>query len=285
MKFRNILFLPLFFSTNCYAQEHKNLFDQMYLYGNYENYSYSDRAVKITSNEEEKLYQWVNENKFPNFILINIPSYKLYYISYIENEEEFSFENYYIEWETQIIVGSVKNKTPMENLSINTIKYNPTWTPTVSMIKRNLIKGDKINIDWLIKHNLKVFNSLNEEVSFDEINKNNVFDYKYIQSLGDSNSLGRIKFETNSKRSIYLHDTNSRSLFKNEKRAYSSGCIRVNNPEHLAMILSKSSLEEINRNISTNKTLYKKVNATPVYFLYDLIDFENKKELFNIYNL
>lgn len=285
MKIRNIFLLSLLFSVNSYSKEYTNLSEQMFIYGNYDNTLYSDNAISITTKEEEDLYQWANSNHYDHFILINIPSYKLYYISLLDNQEEFSFEKYFIEWETKVIVGSVKNKTPLDNLVISTIKYNPTWTPTVSMIKRNFIKGDNLNFEWLKNHNLKVFDSLDEEVSFENINKNNVFDYKYVQASGDGNSLGRIKFETNSSKSIYLHDTNSRKLFNNEKRAYSSGCIRVSNPEYLAMLLSKSTLDEVNRYIASNNTFYKKVNNTPVYFIYDLIDVENKKELSNIYKL
>lgn len=285
MKIRNIFLLSFLLSTNSYSKEYMNLSDQMFIFGNYDNSTYSDNAINMTTKEEEKLYQWSNDNRFNHFILINIPSYKLYYISLLDNQDEYSFEKYYIEWETKVIVGSIKNKTPLDNLVINTIKYNPTWTPTVSMIKRNFIKGEHLNFEWLKNHNLKVFDSLGEEVLFENINKDNVFDYKYIQASGDSNSLGRIKFETNSSKSIYLHDTNSKKLFDSEKRAYSSGCIRVNNPEYLAMLLSRSTLEDVNRYIATNNTFYKKVNNTPVYFLYDLIDIETKKELFNIYKL
>lgn len=58
-----------------------------------------------------------------------------------------------------------------------------------------------------------------------------------MQQSGADGSLGRIKFALSNPYAIYLHDTNSRSLFRRAERALSSGCVRVEKPEELARIL------------------------------------------------
>ena len=50
------------------------------------------------------------------------------------------------------------------------------------------------------------------------------------QVPGDLNALGRIKFMFPNQHSVYLHDTPSKSLFARDYRAYSHGCVRVDNP-------------------------------------------------------
>lgn len=61
--------------------------------------------------------------------------------------------------------------------------------------------------------------------------------YMVVQESGARGSLGRIKFALSNPYAIYLHDTNARGLFGRAERALSSGCVRVQNPEDLAVLL------------------------------------------------
>ncbi len=75
------------------------------------------------------------------------------------------------------------------------------------------------------------------------------FNYYVVQEPGPHNALGRVKFMFPNKYAIYLHDTPSRSLFDRSSRAFSHGCIRVQDPLRLAEILlddqENYSLEKI----------------------------------------
>ena len=70
--------------------------------------------------------------------------------------------------------------------------------------------------------------------------------YKVMQTSGDNNALGVIKFNFNNPFAVYLHDTNQRYLFKNASRALSHGCVRVQEWEKLAFYIAV--------NDSTNST-------------------------------
>ena len=61
--------------------------------------------------------------------------------------------------------------------------------------------------------------------------------FTFIQPAGPTNVLGGIKFRFPNKHDIYMHDTPQRDLFEKTVRAYSHGCIRVQNPGRLAEIL------------------------------------------------
>jgi len=58
-----------------------------------------------------------------------------------------------------------------------------------------------------------------------------------VQAAGSSNPLGRVKFMFPNKHAVYMHDTPDKHLFKSERRLYSSGCIRVRNPDQLASLV------------------------------------------------
>ena len=57
------------------------------------------------------------------------------------------------------------------------------------------------------------------------------------QPPGNRNALGFIKFMFPNEHAVYLHDTPSRGLFSATRRAYSHGCVRVDQPFKLAEIV------------------------------------------------
>jgi murein L,D-transpeptidase YcbB/YkuD len=63
------------------------------------------------------------------------------------------------------------------------------------------------------------------------------FDYVFVQRPGPNNALGQVKFIFPNEHAVYLHDTPARELFGSAERAFSHGCIRVENPIDLAEIL------------------------------------------------
>ena len=64
--------------------------------------------------------------------------------------------------------------------------------------------------------------------------------FKVMQNSGDDNALGVIKFNFSNPFAVYLHDTNQRYLFNNSKRAFSHGCVRVQEWEKLAFFIAKN---------------------------------------------
>jgi hypothetical protein len=81
--------------------------------------------------------------------------------------------------------------------------------------------------------------------------------YSLIQAAGPKNALGRVKFIFPNGQAVYLHDTPSKSLFSQSVRAYSHGCVRVQNPLKLAEVILNQprwDQSEINRVVATNRT-------------------------------
>jgi len=193
------------------------------------NYPLTERIRTIALNAERaRLYPSNKEN----IILVNLPEFELSY--WHKGEEAFS---------SKVIVGRVERKTPMLKVKLDTLIYNPTWRVPGKILREDIIPAIKRDQTYLEKNNFRIVKSwrAEEEVMPDSINWNEVtpdnFKYKLIQGPGQRNALGQYKFNTPNPRAIFLHDTPSKHLFGQSIRAYSSGCVRVQYADKLAMAL------------------------------------------------
>lgn len=108
--------------------------------------------------------------------------------------------------------------------------------------------------------------------------------YSIRQKPGNNNALGKMKFIFPNDFSIYLHDTPSRSIFNESKRAFSHGCIRVQNPMKLAQYILRSNSnwtqEKLQSGIENKKTINIQIKPTlPVYIVYFTAWVDNSGEI------
>jgi murein L,D-transpeptidase YcbB/YkuD len=96
-----------------------------------------------------------------------------------------------------------------------------------------------------------------------------------VQPPGAANALGRIKFNFPNKFQVYLHDTPERSLFRYERRAFSHGCMRVQNPTrfgevmlHLAMNRPTPSERQLDALFGRNEKVFTFTQRPMVHLTY-----------------
>lgn len=207
-------------------------------------------------------------NKNSKMIVVNIPSMQLFL--YEKNKEN----NYDLLLKSNIVIGKPKTQTPLKNFDIISIKYNPTWTPTTNMLKRNLYENGELNVKWIKSHGLILYDEEGNIRDIEDIE--DIKKPRFTQEPGSDNALGLLKFETNSKDAIYLHDTNEKKYFKYNTRSYSSGCIRVENYIELASLISNKSVENIQEYIDKEETHYKGLTRVPVYIDYSQVLFNEE---------
>jgi murein L,D-transpeptidase YcbB/YkuD len=104
------------------------------------------------------------------------------------------------------------------------ITVNPTWNVPPSIIYNEYLPALQQDPTVLERMGLRV-----EYASDGSIH--------ISQPPGEKNALGRIRFNFPNKFLVYQHDTNERHLFAKEDRAFSHGCMRVQNPDQYASIL------------------------------------------------
>ena len=106
-----------------------------------------------------------------------------------------------------------------------------------------LLKGP----DYLIKMKMKLLLNNGKEVAYSDIDWSKIssgnFPYMVRQDPGPLNALGRVKFMFPNNYNVYIHDTPSKNSFGRDARAVSSGCIRVEDPFDLAVLLLSDAPE------------------------------------------
>lgn len=204
-----------------------------------------------------------------NCVLVNIPEFRLHYYNPAGELQSFN-----------VVVGKSYTPTPLLTSKIERIVANPYWTVPKSITFNEFIPKIKKDSLYLQKHGYSVIDKFENPVDASQIDWNNVkrgeFDYWIRQPNGGRNALGTVKFLFPNKYSVYLHDTQSKRLFNRNVRAYSHGCVRVQNPEELAQCIlqdyytSKSDTEVNFKNIVRKKDRVelKLTESLPVYIRY-----------------
>lgn len=171
------------------------------------------RIEQIMVNMERM--RWVTGDTSSNeLILVNIPEYTLHYFE--DNKEV---------WNCGVVVGTPMNKTVIFSGKMQYVVFSPYWNVPPSIINKEIKPGMRRNKNYLAAHNM-------------EWNGGHV-----RQKPGPRNSLGLVKFLFPNSNNIYLHDTPSKSLFSEDNRAFSHGCIRVSKPGDLAIRVLKNNPE------------------------------------------
>jgi murein L,D-transpeptidase YcbB/YkuD len=155
--------------------------------------------------------RWVPSSLQANYLLVNIPEYKLHII---ENDNPVFSMN--------VVVGKSQHKTVIFNGDLKHVVFSPYWNVPPGILKNEVLPGIRRNKNYLASHNM-------------EWNGGNV-----RQKPGPNNSLGLVKFLFPNSHAIYLHDSPAKSLFNETNRAFSHGCIRVAEPKKLALYLLRN---------------------------------------------
>ncbi|WP_158538710.1 L,D-transpeptidase family protein [Chitinophaga skermanii] len=199
---------------------------------------------------------------------VNIPAYNMELTD--SNEVVLS---------SRVIVGTPKTRTPILISTMTNFVLYPYWRVPYSIVFKEMLPQIKKDVGYLHKKNLEVINKDGEAVDpysidWSKLSKN-YFPYVLRQMDGVDNSLGVMKFNFQNPYHVYLHDTNSRGLFKNSYRALSHGCVRVQQWDSLAMYLVRNDTIRHNTRDSVRTWLArgekKQVNfpgRLPIYIRY-----------------
>ena len=208
------------------------------------NIPIEDRIKTIIVNMERCRWIAADVSKSKELIVVNIPSYRLTYFK--EGKPVLT---------SNVVVGKALNKTVIFSADMRYIVFSPYWNVPTSIINKEIKPGMAKNKNYLSQHNM-------------EWNNGTV-----RQKPGPKNSLGLVKFLFPNTNSIYIHDTPSKGLFNEEKRAFSHGCIRVAKPKELAIKILKSDKNWTPKKIDAamhkgKESWYTLKNKIPVYIGY-----------------
>jgi murein L,D-transpeptidase YcbB/YkuD len=176
------------------------------------------------------------------------------------------------------IVGKVDRPTPILDSRIHELNFNPYWTVPVSIIRRDLIPLMQENPNYLAENNIRIFSSWGsgaDELRPEQVdwNTEEATRYMFRQDPGEINSLGSVKINFHNEHQVYLHDTPSKSLFGEDYRFLSSGCVRVQNIRELVTWLLANtdgwSRQRIDQVIATGERIDLSIpDPAPLYINY-----------------
>ncbi|HVV78524.1 MAG TPA: L,D-transpeptidase family protein, partial [Pseudolabrys sp.] len=151
-------------------------------------------------------WRWLPRDLGKKYVMVNIPDYTL---KVVKDGE--------VVWRTKIVAGKPQTPTPLLTAAMDNVILNPSWYVPQSIIQNELLPQYETD-----PH---IFERLGLEVRRGADGAINV-----VQPPGAANALGHIKFNFPNKFQVYLHDTPEKRLFQYDKRAFSHGCMRVEDP-------------------------------------------------------
>jgi murein L,D-transpeptidase YcbB/YkuD len=148
------------------------------------------------------------------YAILNIPDYSLQVMQHGKTV-----------WKTRVVVGKPGiHATPLLTETMKYITVNPTWNVPPSIVYNEYLPALQQDPTVLQRMGLKLERDRNGGIHIS-------------QPPGAGNALGRIRFNFPNKFLVYQHDTPDKYLFAKEERAYSHGCMRVQNPDQYAAVL------------------------------------------------
>jgi murein L,D-transpeptidase YcbB/YkuD len=179
------------------------------------------RIDSVIANLER--WRWMPRDLGVNHVLVNIPSYTL---AVRHDGQEV--------WSAKVVVGKPgEQATPLLSATMKSITINPTWNVPPSIIKNEYLPALSRDPSALSRLGLKMGRNKDGSV-------------RVYQPPGEKNALGRIRFNFPNSFLVYHHDTPNKNLFAQAERAFSHGCMRVQNPEQYAEALLRLSQPEEN---------------------------------------
>ncbi|MGF1700788.1 L,D-transpeptidase family protein [Photobacterium makurazakiensis] len=221
--------------------------------------------VRVLALNAERTRLWSDTSS--SVLIVNIPNFEM----------SLWLDNKHI-MDSKVIVGRPSRRTPLMTSKVSSVVFNPYWNVPMSIMRKDILPKAQRDRGYLYRNDYAVIRSWtsSEQIPIHTIDWRIVnaksFPYRLRQKPGKKNALGRFKFNIPNDNAIYLHDTPAKSLFNKDARAFSSGCVRVEQAENLAMILlNHSGVSEGRVNQLKSRTKTKTVGLqtnVKVYVIY-----------------
>ncbi len=197
-------------------------------------------------------WRWMPHQLAATYVMVNIPDYTL---KVVQDGKTI--------WTTRIVVGKPgEHATPLLTETMKYITVNPTWNVPPSIIKNEYMPALARDPNALTRIGLQMTHDKNGAI-------------RIFQPPGERNALGRIRFNFPNKFLVYQHDTPDKKLFALSARAYSHGCMRVQNPDDYAEVLLGITQPEDHYTVERIRSMYGETERNivlrhpiPVYITY-----------------
>lgn len=207
------------------------------------------READLIANMER--WRWLPADLGERHVFVDIPAFNLRVMDKGETVHT-----------TRVIVGKRETPTPIFSDTMRHVIVNPSWYVPPSILRKEFLPNLAKNPNYAAERGYVVVRN-GKSISV-------------RQPPGEKNALGYIKFMFPNEHAVYLHDTPNRRLFANETRAYSHGCVRVDQPMRLGEILLGRdegwTEERLKSLIGKGERLVKLNRTVPIHLTYFTLD-------------
>ena len=208
-----------------------------------------EEIERVIANMER--WRWLPRDLGHTYVMVNVPDYTL---KVVHDHQE--------QWHTKIVAGKPQTPTPLLSATMENVLVNPSWHVPQSIIKNEFLPRYGRDPNIFARMGL-------------EVKRNHDGTLSVTQPPGAGNALGRIKFNFPNQFSVYLHDTPQKQLFAADKRAFSHGCMRVENPTkfgevilHLAMNGPAPNAQQLSAMFGREEHSFKLADPPMVHLTY-----------------
>ena len=222
--------------------------------------SAADERQKLVASLER--LRWLPKNLGSRHVFVNQAAFE---VNVMDNGQSA--------WKSRVIVGKPMTQTYSFSDQIETVVFNPTWGVPASIIVNEYGPKSRKDPGYLDRNGFKVVDAKGNQISSRDVDWYNLGQAPTIgvqQLAGNDNALGELKFLFPNVHDIYMHDTPTKNLFKENVRDFSHGCVRVQNPREFAQVLLGWSADKVTLNVeegdSHSVPLAQKVPVHLAYF-------------------
>src|SRR5271168_2610861 len=189
------------------------------------NVPMTDRVAQLQDSLER--WRWLPDPYLHARLMVNLPEFVL--LGYDPDHK--------LDFTMRVVVGKVvgEHETPVFTHMMKYLVFRPYWNVPVDIARKELAPHITANHGYLASKNFEVTDSKGlvlTDYTAKQVSQGAVM---VRERPGPKNSLGLVKFMFPNQYDIYLHSTPAPELFNRSRRDFSHGCIRVQEPDKLAV--------------------------------------------------
>jgi murein L,D-transpeptidase YcbB/YkuD len=168
----------------------------------------------------QRIRELIAQRTEDRYILVNVPAFQLEAV-----------EDHQVQLRHRVIVGRPERQTPSVRATVRALNFFPHWRVPDSVAALDLIPRLVKEPDYLFKERIRVLNGAFNGPEIDPTNidwrQADPGKIKFRQDPGPQNALGLVRIDMPNEHGVYMHDTPMKPLFAQRGRAFSAGCVRV----------------------------------------------------------
>lgn len=174
-------------------------------------------------------WRWMPDHLGDRHLLVNLPAFHM-----AAREHGKSV------LDMKVVVGTLEHETPIFSGEMNSVVFSPYWNVPDSIADDETAPAAARDPSYLARNNIEILRiskggtTIVDPSDVDWDDEDTLKTLSFRQRPGADNALGHVKFLFPNKYDVYLHDTPADALFARPGRAFSHGCVRLEQPEELA---------------------------------------------------